>query len=60
MIALMMEATNAAETSVSIYQITGCNIPGDSRVHTSRREDLKSHSKPQPLENSSHMTQQQL
>jgi hypothetical protein len=42
MIALMMEAVSTSETSVNIYQTTLRNIPGDSHLHTHRRENLKS------------------
>jgi hypothetical protein len=41
---MMMEAVNSSETLVNIYQITWCNIPEDIHLHTSRRENLKSHS----------------
>jgi hypothetical protein len=43
MIALMMEAVSTSETSVNIYQTTRRNIPEDSNLHTSRRENLKSY-----------------
>jgi hypothetical protein len=43
LIALMMEAANNSETSDSIYQTAWCNIPEDSRLHSRRRENLKSH-----------------
>jgi hypothetical protein len=42
MIALMMEAGNTSETSVFFYQTTRRNNPGDSHLHTRRRENLKS------------------
>jgi hypothetical protein len=42
-IALMMEAVNTSETSVSFYQATRRNIPEDSHLHTHRRKNLKSH-----------------
>jgi hypothetical protein len=42
MIALMMEAARSSETSVDSYILHG--IPEDkSELHTSRRENLKSH-----------------
>jgi hypothetical protein len=44
MIALMMKATSTSETSVNFYQTTRRNNPGDSHLHTHRRENLKSHS----------------
>jgi uncharacterized integral membrane protein len=31
-VALMMEAVNTSETSVSFYQTTQCNIPEDSHL----------------------------
>jgi hypothetical protein len=43
LIALMMEAANASETSVNFYQTTRRNKSEDSRFHTRRRENLKSH-----------------
>jgi hypothetical protein len=43
MIALMMEAASASETSVNFYQTTRRNIPEGSHVHTRDRENLKSH-----------------
>jgi archaellum biogenesis protein FlaJ (TadC family) len=42
-IALMMEAVRTSETSVNIYLITQQYIPQDSKLHTCRRENLKSH-----------------
>jgi hypothetical protein len=39
----MMETVSSSETSVNIYQTTRCSIPEDSRLHTRRRENLKSH-----------------
>jgi hypothetical protein len=42
-IALMMEAESISETSVHFYQTTRRNNPEDSHLHTSRRENLKSH-----------------
>jgi hypothetical protein len=42
-IALMMVAVSSSETSVSFYQISRCNKPEDSHLHTRRRENLKSH-----------------
>jgi hypothetical protein len=43
LIALMMEAVRTSETSVSIYLTTRQYIPEDSKLHTRRRENLKSH-----------------
>jgi GH25 family lysozyme M1 (1,4-beta-N-acetylmuramidase) len=43
MIALMMEAASTSETSVNFYQTTRGNKAEDSRFHTRRRENLKSH-----------------
>jgi hypothetical protein len=43
LIVLMMEAADTSETSVNLYQTTWRNIPEDSRLHTCRRENLKSH-----------------
>jgi hypothetical protein len=43
LIALMMEAVSASETSVNFYQTTRRNNPEDSHLHTRRRENLKSH-----------------
>jgi hypothetical protein len=42
-IALLIEAASTSETSVNLYQTTQRNIPEDSRLHTRRRENLKSH-----------------
>jgi hypothetical protein len=42
-IALMMEAVRTSETSVSINLTTWQYIPEDSKLHTRRRENLKSH-----------------
>jgi hypothetical protein len=39
-----MEAASTCETSVNFYQTTRRSIPGDSHLHTPRRENLKSHS----------------
>jgi hypothetical protein len=36
-----MESISSFETSFNIYQTTRCNIPGDSHLHTRRRENLK-------------------
>jgi hypothetical protein len=44
-IALMMEAASTSETSVNVYQTTRRNNPGDSHLHTRRRENLKSRQK---------------
>jgi hypothetical protein len=43
MIALMMEAASASETSANFYQTARRYNPEDSRLHTRRRENLKSH-----------------
>jgi hypothetical protein len=45
LIALMMEAASASETSVNFYQTTRRNNPGESHLHTRRRENLKSQEK---------------
>jgi hypothetical protein len=37
----MMKAVSTSETSVNFNQITRCNIPSDSHLHTRRRENLK-------------------
>jgi hypothetical protein len=42
LIALMMEAVNTSETSVSFYQTTLGNIPEDSHLYICHRENLKS------------------
>jgi hypothetical protein len=39
----MMEAVRTSETSVSFNVTTQINIPEDSKLHTRRRENLKSH-----------------
>jgi hypothetical protein len=39
----MMEVVSTSETSVNFYDTTRRNIPEDSRLHTRRRENLKSH-----------------
>jgi hypothetical protein len=43
-VALMMEAASTSETSVNVYQTTRRYNPKDNHLHTSRRENLKSHS----------------
>jgi hypothetical protein len=43
LIALMMEAVRAFETSVNFYETTLSNIRGGCHVHTRRHENLKSH-----------------
>jgi hypothetical protein len=48
----MMEATSTSQTSVYYYQTTRRNNPKDSRVHTRRRENLKSHSVRLPISTS--------
>jgi hypothetical protein len=40
---LMMEAARTSETSVDTQLRTRQYIPEDSELHTSRRENLKSH-----------------
>jgi len=42
-IALMMEAVRTSETSVNFNVTTRRYIPEDSKLHTRRRENLKSH-----------------
>jgi hypothetical protein len=42
-IALMMEAASASETSVNFYRTVWRNNPENSHLHTSSRENLKSH-----------------
>jgi hypothetical protein len=37
-----MEAVSTAETSVNFYETVWPNIPGDSHLHSRRRENLKS------------------
>jgi hypothetical protein len=41
--ALMMEAARTSETLVNFYQTTRHYNPEDSRLHTHRRENLKSY-----------------
>jgi hypothetical protein len=41
----MMEGVRTSEMSVNIYQTTEPNIPEDSQLYVSRRENLKSHYK---------------
>jgi hypothetical protein len=41
-IAVMMEAERASETSANLYQTTGCYDPEDSHLHTRHRQNLKS------------------
>jgi hypothetical protein len=43
LIALMMETVRTSETSVNFNVITRSYIPEDSKLHTRRRENLKSH-----------------
>jgi hypothetical protein len=43
MIALMMEAVRTSETSVNFNVTTRLYIPEDPKLHTRRRENLKSH-----------------
>jgi uracil DNA glycosylase len=38
-----MEAASTSEMLVNFYQTTRRNNPGDSHLHTRRRENLKSH-----------------
>jgi hypothetical protein len=42
-IVLVVEAGRTSETSVNFYESTRRNIPEDGHLHTSRRENLKSH-----------------
>jgi hypothetical protein len=42
-IALMMEAVRISETTVTFNVTTRRYIPEDSKLHTRRRENLKSH-----------------
>jgi hypothetical protein len=42
-ITLMMEAVRTSETSVNIYLTTRRYIAEDSKLHTRRRDNLKSH-----------------
>jgi hypothetical protein len=42
-IALIMEAASTSETSINFYQTTRRYNPEDSRLHTLRRENLKSY-----------------
>jgi hypothetical protein len=42
-IALMMETARISETSVDIYLTTRQHIPEDSKLHTRRLKNLKSH-----------------
>jgi len=48
-IALMMEAVRTSETSVNFNVTTRRYIPEDSKLHTRRRENLKSHTEPNLL-----------
>jgi hypothetical protein len=41
--AMIMEAVCTSETSVNFNVTTRCYIPEDSKLHTRRRENLKSH-----------------
>jgi hypothetical protein len=43
MIALVMEAVRISETSVNFNVTTRRYIPEDSKLHTRRRENLKSY-----------------
>jgi hypothetical protein len=38
--AMMMKAVSTSEMSVNFYQITWCNIPDDSHLHTRHCENL--------------------
>jgi hypothetical protein len=40
---MIMEAASTPETSVNFYQTTRSNIPEDRHLHTSHRENAKSH-----------------
>jgi hypothetical protein len=44
-IALMMEAASTSEESANFYQTIRRNNPQDGHLHTSRRENVKSHTK---------------
>jgi hypothetical protein len=48
-IALMMEAANTSETSVSFHQTTRHNFPEESHLHTRGSENLKPHTLIQQL-----------
>jgi hypothetical protein len=39
----MMEAVRTSETTVKFNVNTRCYVPEDSKLHTRRRENLKSH-----------------
>jgi hypothetical protein len=39
---MVTEAVYTSETSVNLYETTGCNLPEDSYFHSRRRENLKS------------------
>jgi hypothetical protein len=41
-IALMIEAVNASEPSVTFYETTRCNVTEESHLHTLRSKKLKS------------------
>jgi hypothetical protein len=49
LIALIIKALSASETTANLYQTTRLNIPEDSHLHTRRRENLRSHLKEFPL-----------
>jgi hypothetical protein len=49
LIALMMDAARTSETSVDIQLRTRQYIREDSKLHTRRRENLKSHIEGSPL-----------
>ena len=38
-----MEAERSSKTSLTVYQLTRCNIPQDLELHYHRRENLRSH-----------------
>jgi hypothetical protein len=40
-----MEVVSSSETSVNLYKTKRHDVPEDNRLHTSRRENLKSHRK---------------
>jgi hypothetical protein len=42
-ISVYIKAASTSETSADFYQTTWRNNPEDSRLHTGRRENLKSH-----------------
>jgi hypothetical protein len=53
--ALLMEAVRASETSVNFNVTTRYYIPEDSKLHTRRRDNLKSHMNSAKVANSQRM-----